>query len=53
MFQTRDANGTVVPVESKAEPFESIDGIIKVPMEPGLGVRIDPDDIKTHQVVKA
>ena len=53
MFHTRDANGTVVPVESKAEPFESIDGIIKVPMGPGLGVRIDPDYIKTHQVVKA
>lgn len=48
MFHTRDANGTVVPVESKAEPFESIDGIIKVPMGPGLGVSIDPDYIKTH-----
>ncbi len=51
MFHTRDANGTVVPVESKAEPFESIDGIIKVPMGPGLGVNIDPDYIKTHQIV--
>ena len=53
MFHTRDANGTVIPVESKAEPFESIDGIIKVPMGSGLGVRIDPDYIKTHQVVRA
>ncbi|MBL7039875.1 MAG: mandelate racemase/muconate lactonizing enzyme family protein [Pirellulaceae bacterium] len=53
MFHTRDANGTVVPVESKAEPFESIDGIIKVPMGSGLGVRIDPNYIKTHQVVRA
>jgi L-alanine-DL-glutamate epimerase-like enolase superfamily enzyme len=53
MFHTRDANGTVVPVESKAEPFESIDGIVKVPMGAGLGVRIDQDYIKTHQVVKA
>ena len=53
MFHTRDANGTVIPVESKAEPFESIDGIIKVPMGSSLGVRIDPDYIKTHQVVKA
>lgn len=51
MFQTRDANGTIVPVESKTEPFESIDGVIKVPMGAGLGVRIDPDYIKTHQVV--
>ena len=51
MFHTRDANGTVVPVESKAEPFESIDGIIKVPMGSGLGVNIDPDYIKTHRLV--
>ncbi|MCB1119926.1 MAG: mandelate racemase/muconate lactonizing enzyme family protein [Verrucomicrobiae bacterium] len=50
MFQTRDANGTIVPVESKAEPFESFDGIIKVPMGPGLGVNIDPDYIRTHKV---
>ena len=52
MFHTRDANGTPVPVESKAEPFESIDGIIKVPMGSGLGVTIDPDYIKTHKVEK-
>jgi L-alanine-DL-glutamate epimerase-like enolase superfamily enzyme len=50
MFHTRDANGTVVPVESKAEPFESIDGVIKVPMGPGLGVSIDPDYINTHSI---
>lgn len=48
MFHTRDANGTVIPVESKAEPFKSVDGIIRVPMGPGLGVRIDPDYIRTH-----
>ena len=51
MFQTRDANGTTVPVESKAEPFESVDGLIKPPMGPGLGVNIDPDYIKTHTLV--
>ncbi|MDA0349338.1 MAG: twin-arginine translocation signal domain-containing protein [Verrucomicrobia bacterium] len=51
MFHTRDANGTTVPVESKAEPFESIDGFIKVPMGAGLGVNIDPDYIKTHTLV--
>jgi len=49
MFQTRDANGTMIPVESKAEKFESIDGVIKVPSGSGLGVRIDPDYIKTHR----
>ena len=51
MFETRDANGTIFQIESKAEPFESIDGVIKVPMGPGLGLTIDPDYIKTHSVV--
>ena len=51
MFETKDANGTTVPVESKAEPFESVEGVIKVPMGPGLGVNIDPDYIKTHTLV--
>ncbi|NND33821.1 MAG: mandelate racemase/muconate lactonizing enzyme family protein [Saprospiraceae bacterium] len=50
MFQTKDANGTPVPIESKAEPFESIDGVIKVPSGSGLGINIDPDYIKTHKV---
>ena len=49
MFQTRDANGTMIPAESKAEKFESINGVIKVPLGSGLGVRIDPDYVKTHQ----
>ena len=49
MFQTRDANGTVVPIESKAEPFESIDGIINIPSGSGLGINIDPDYIETHK----
>ena len=50
MFQTKDANGTMIPIESKAEKFESIDGVIKVPSGSGLGVRIDPDYIKTHEI---
>jgi len=49
MFQTKDANGTMIPVESKAEEFESINGVIKVPSGSGLGVRVDPDYIKTHK----
>lgn len=53
MFQTKDANGTMIPVESKAEKFESVDGIIKIPTGSGLGVVIDPDYIKTHKVIKA
>jgi len=49
MFQTKDANGTMIPVESKAEEFESINGVIKVPSGSGLGVRVDPDYIRTHK----
>ncbi len=51
MFETRDANGTIIPVESKTEPFTSIDGVIKVPTGPGLGIVVDPDYIKTHKVI--
>ena len=46
-----NANGTTVPVESKAGPFESVEGVIKVPMGSGLGVNIDPDYINTHTPV--
>lgn len=53
MFETRDANGDIIPIESKGEPFESINGRIKPPTGSGLGVRIDPDYIKTHKVFKA
>ena len=51
MFQTRDANGTIIPVESKAERFESIDGAIRVPTGSGLGVHVDPDYVQTHTPV--
>lgn len=50
MFTTNDSNGTTIPVESKAEPFESKNGVIKVPKGSGLGIYIDPDYIKSHQV---
>lgn len=52
MFQTSDANGTMIPVECKAEKFESIGGVIKVPTASGLGVKVDPDYINTHKIVK-
>ncbi|WP_299548163.1 enolase C-terminal domain-like protein [Seonamhaeicola sp.] len=51
MFATKDANGTLIPVESKTEPFESIDGVINVPTGSGLGVNIDPEYIKTHKPI--
>jgi L-alanine-DL-glutamate epimerase-like enolase superfamily enzyme len=52
MFETRDANGTLIPIESKTEAFESINGMIKVPTGSGLGITIDPDYIKTHKAIE-
>jgi len=51
LFATRDANGNNIPIESKAEPFTSEDGLITVPTGSGLGLIIDQDYIKTHHVV--
>jgi L-alanine-DL-glutamate epimerase-like enolase superfamily enzyme len=51
MFETPDANGTIIPMESKAEKFESIDGVIKVPSGAGMGVTIDPAYINTHKLI--
>jgi L-alanine-DL-glutamate epimerase-like enolase superfamily enzyme len=53
MFETKDANGTIIPVVSKTEPFKSIDGVIKVPTGSGTGVIVDPDYIKSHTLFKA
>lgn len=52
MFETADANGTIIPMESKAGKFESIEGVIKVPSSSGMGVIIDPDYINTHKVIR-
>lgn len=51
LFATRDANGTIIPIDSKTEPFASRDGIITVPTGSGLGIRIDNEYIKTHRVL--
>ncbi len=51
MFETRDANGTPIPVESKTEPLLSVDGKVKVPDGPGLGITIAPDYIAAHKVL--
>lgn len=51
MFETKDANGTTIPIESKTEPFSSTNGIIKVPTGSGLGIIIDPDYIRTHKLI--
>jgi L-alanine-DL-glutamate epimerase-like enolase superfamily enzyme len=52
LFATTDANGIIMPVESKTEPFTSEDGVIRVPTGSGLGLTIDPDYIKTHEPVR-
>jgi L-alanine-DL-glutamate epimerase-like enolase superfamily enzyme len=43
---------TDVQFECKTSPLSVVDGKIQVPTGPGLGVEIDPDFIKKHEVVK-
>jgi L-alanine-DL-glutamate epimerase-like enolase superfamily enzyme len=44
---------TQVPFECKTSPLKVVDGKIKVPTDPGLGVEIDPEFIKKHRLVTA
>jgi len=44
---------TRVRFECKTSPLSVDDGEIKVPTGPGLGVDIDPDFVKKHQLVRA
>ncbi len=53
MFNTLDANGTIIPIQSKGDPFGSHDGVIPVPTGSGMGVMIDPDYVATHTVFEA
>lgn len=43
--------GTHVPYHCETSPLEVMNGRIKVPTGPGLGVEIDPDFIEKHQPV--
>lgn len=43
---------TNVKFECKTSPLSVVDGKIKVPTGPGLGVEIDPDFIRKHEEVK-
>jgi L-alanine-DL-glutamate epimerase-like enolase superfamily enzyme len=43
---------TTVIFECPTSPLKIINGKIKVPTGPGMGVNIDPDFIKKHEVVK-
>jgi L-alanine-DL-glutamate epimerase-like enolase superfamily enzyme len=42
---------TDVVFESKTSPLAVEDGMIKVPTAPGLGIDIDPDFVRKHQVI--
>ena len=43
---------TGVSFECKTSPLQSVNGMVKVPTGSGLGVDLDPDFVKKHQVVK-
>ena len=40
-----------VPFECKTSPLVSVNGVVKVPTGPGLGVEIDPAFVRKHQPV--
>jgi L-alanine-DL-glutamate epimerase-like enolase superfamily enzyme len=39
--------------ECKTSPLKSVEGMVKVPTGPGLGVEIDPGFFRRHEIVKA
>ncbi|MEN8115524.1 MAG: mandelate racemase/muconate lactonizing enzyme family protein [Bacteroidota bacterium] len=41
-----------IPIECKTSDLVSNDGVVTVPSGPGLGIDIDPDFIKKHQVLR-
>jgi L-alanine-DL-glutamate epimerase-like enolase superfamily enzyme len=43
---------TAIIFECPTSPLKIVDGKIKVPTGPGMGVNIDPDFIKKHEVMK-
>lgn len=43
---------TGVSYECSTSPLQSVNGLVKVPTGPGLGVELDPEFVKKHQVVK-
>jgi L-alanine-DL-glutamate epimerase-like enolase superfamily enzyme len=44
---------THVPYECKTSPLKIVNGRIKVPTGPGVGIDIDPEFVRKHEVVKA
>jgi len=43
---------THVPFECPTSPLKVVDGRIRVPSDPGLGITIDPEFIRKHDSVK-
>jgi L-alanine-DL-glutamate epimerase-like enolase superfamily enzyme len=43
---------TDVVHECKTSPLQSVNGMVKVPTGPGMGIDIDPDFIKKYELVK-
>ncbi|QKJ31912.1 mandelate racemase/muconate lactonizing enzyme family protein [Mucilaginibacter mali] len=41
-----------LPFECKTSSLKSENGVVQIPQGPGLGVDIDPDYVKKHEVVK-
>ncbi len=50
-FQEYKGRGDSLPVTSETSPLASVNGILKVPAGPGLGISIDPGFVKAASVV--
>jgi L-alanine-DL-glutamate epimerase-like enolase superfamily enzyme len=51
-FQEYKGRDQSLPVSSQTSPLTSVDGVMKVPTEPGLGVTIDPAFVRQATIVE-
>jgi L-alanine-DL-glutamate epimerase-like enolase superfamily enzyme len=51
-FQEFKGNADGVPVHSASSSLQSVDGMIDVPTEPGLGVEFDPDFLEKAEEIR-
>jgi L-alanine-DL-glutamate epimerase-like enolase superfamily enzyme len=51
-FQEYKGRAQSLPVSSQTSPLTSVDGVMKVPTEPGLGVTIDPAFVRQATIVE-
>jgi L-alanine-DL-glutamate epimerase-like enolase superfamily enzyme len=42
-----------VKLDCKTSPLKGVDGKIKAPTDPGLGIDIDPAFVRRHQKIRA